>query len=149
MSLHITACPTPDIEHEDAAKRISDTYRLHRLADHFGCIGKWFAANLGDGTSDNVLYDTKQECIRHQHHNEMRYAFVRIGPFDMPVCEAQTFLNVQRRLREKGIGVIDPAARGGGIQMIPRLTREDMRAQMSSILRGTRPTNIRFPRKGR
>jgi hypothetical protein len=146
--LHDMACPTPGVEHEDAAKRISDTYRLHRLADHFGSIGKWFASRLSDGTSDGVLYDLKVECISHQHHNEKFFAFVRVGPHDMNVCESQTFLNVQRRLSEKGIGVIDPDQRGGGPVMIPRLTREDMRAQMSSILRGTPPSNIILPRKG-
>jgi hypothetical protein len=126
--------------HSDAAKRVSDTYRLHRLADHFGSIGKWFAASLATGQGDNVLYDSKDDAVSHQHHNEEYFAFVQIVPSDMTVCDAETYLKVQKRLREKGIRVTDPK------EMIPRLSREDMGSQMRSILYGTRPSNLNMPR---
>lgn len=129
--------------HSDAAKRCSDTYRLHRLADHFGSLRHWFAVSLADGTGDNVLYDSKADAVTHQHHNEDNYAFVQIVPSDMTVCDAETYLKIQRKLREAGIKVTDP-------QPIPRLSREDMGSQMRSITRGTRPSNLIWPnQKGR
>lgn len=135
---HANTCAT-FAPHSDAAKRLSDTYRLHRLADHFGSIGHWFAVSLADGTGDNSLYPSKDEAIRHQHHNEENYAFVQIVPSDMTVCDAEIFMKIQRTLREAGIKVSNPK------QMIPRLSREDMGSQMRSITRGERPTNLIWP----
>lgn len=146
---HDRQCPLRMLpDHSDAAKRTSDAYRLHRLADPYGSVGHWFACRLTDGVTDQTLYDSKSDCIRHQHHNEQYYAFVQIVPSDMTPCDAETFLRVQRRLYEKGIRQADPDAKGGGKVMIPRLTREDMGAQMRSIMRGTQPTNLKMPRKG-
>jgi hypothetical protein len=149
---HIGSCPASNRtslnDHSDAAKRVSDTYRLHRLADHFGSIGQWFACRLTDGTSDDTLYQSKSDAIRHQHHNENYYAFVQVVPSDMTPCDAETFLRVQRRLYDAGIRQADPDSRGGGRVMIPRLTREDMGSQMRAITRGTKPSNLKFPRKG-
>lgn len=143
---HDRMCSYLGRDHSDAAKRISDTYRLHRMADIHGAIGRWFAAALADGTTDNVLYDSKQSCITHQHHNELLYAYVRIGPHDMTPCDAETFLKIQRKLYDKGLRMVDPDARNGGPVMIPRTSREDMGSQMRSILYGTRPSNLKLPR---
>jgi hypothetical protein len=139
---HALTCATFE-PHSDAAKRLSDTYRLHRLADHFGSIGHWFAVSLGDGSGDNCLYPSKDEAISHQHHNEENCAFVQIVPSDMTVCDAEMYLKIYRRLREAGIRVTNPK------QMIPRLTREDMGSQMRSIVSGgqVRPGNLIWPHR--
>ena len=147
--LHEMRCPfkATDLEHSDEAKRLSDTYRLHRLADPIGSIGRWFAAALADGRSDNVLYDTRRDCVSHQRHNETFYCYVQIIPGDMNHCQAETFLLTHRKLYDAGIKLTDREHRSGGRMVIPRLTVEDQQAQMRSILSGGRlpQSNIRLP----
>lgn len=146
--IHDRGCPLQGTgtAHSDAAKRVSDTYRLHRLADYFATIGKWIAVALSDGTSDDTLYDSKSDAVLHQHHNELRYAYVQIGPHDMTPCDAETYLKVHRRLYDKGIRLADPAHKSGGMSLIPRVSREDMISQMRSITSGgrIRPSNLTF-----
>jgi hypothetical protein len=111
--------------HSDGAKRVSDTYRLHRAADVHGAIGHWFAVRLADGTGDNVLYPSKAEAIAHQSGDYNWYAYIQVVPSDMSPCDAETFLRTQRKLYDAGIQWADPDSRGGGMQPINRLTRED------------------------
>lgn len=133
--------------HSDAAKRVSDTHRLHKAALGHDAIGKCFAAALADGTTDGVLYDTKRDAVRHQHHNEQLYAFVFTGPGDVSVCEAEEFLAQCRLLYDRGIRLADPDHRGGGLDVIQRVTREDQRSLMRSIAdRGrSRPSGLVYP----
>lgn len=137
---HIAPCPFKAFSHSDAAKRLSDTYRLHRIALGFDANRKWFAVSLADGRGDNVLYDTKLECVTHQHHNESNYAFIRIMAPDMNVCEAEVMLATVRRLTDAGFRMADPDHRSGGMEPIKRLTMEDQIAAM----RG-RATNLIMP----
>jgi hypothetical protein len=144
---------TPLGGHSDAAKRVSDTYRLHRLAAGHAAIGQWFAAALADGTTDTVLYESKQAAVRHQHHNEVYFAFVCIGPHDMNVCEAEEFLALNRMLYDKGIRLTDPDHVKGGREIVQRATVEDQRSLVASIANGgrSRPSNLIYPddRRGR
>ncbi len=120
--------------HEDAAKRIADTYSLHRIAaDTLGLtnIGKFFAAALADGTTDGVLYDTKQDAVSHQKHNEQFYTFIKIGPWHMTACDAAVMLKVSRSAYDKGLRLADPQSRSGGRELIKRATIEDMRSLAS------------------
>jgi hypothetical protein len=136
--------------HSDAAKRVSDTYNLHRTAgDALGieAVGKWFACRLDEGTSDGVLYDSKSDCIRHQHHNEQMYMFSKIVPSTMTYCDAEVMLRVSRRAYDKGLRLVDPDHANGGKELIKRNTTEDMLA----LARGF-ATNLILPsgfRKGR
>ena len=138
---------TPLGGHSDGAKRVSDTYRLHRTALGLGAVGQWFAAALADGASDGVLYDGKRAAVRHQKHNEQWYAFVCINPGDMSVCEAEEFLAVNRMLYEKGIRLTDPGHAKGGREVIQRATVEDQRSLVRSIANGgrTRPSGLVYP----
>jgi hypothetical protein len=139
---HEPKCPWGDRNsHSDAAKRIYDTYHLHRTADLYGATGKWFACALADGTTDGELYDTKSDCIRHQHHNEQFYAYVQITPANMSKCSAEIFLGITRRLYDAGMRMADPDHREGGHQLITRVSVEDQLA----YLRG-RSQNIRVSR---
>lgn len=126
MSQHKQWCRHKAFPHTDAAKRTSDQFNLHRLADQYGAIGKWFAAALHDGSSDGVLYDTKQECVRHQHHNEQFYTYIKIIPSMMTECEAEVMLSVSRRAYDNGMRMADPDAKHGGKQLIRRTNAEDM-----------------------
>jgi hypothetical protein len=133
--------------HTDAARRVSDTYRLHRLAAGLDAIGQWFAAALADGTSDGVLYQCKRDAVRHQHHNEQWYAFVCINPGDMSVCDAEEFLAINRMFCDKGLRLSDPDHARGGREVIQRVAAEDQRSLMRSIANGgrSRPSNLVYP----
>ena len=149
--LHEAKCPLSgfDVEHSDAAKRLSDCYRLHRLADPIGSIGKWFAAALADGDSDRTLYDTRAECVWYQKHNEEYYCYVQIIPGDMNPCNAESFLGTNRKLYDAGLKLTDRDHRAGGRTIIPRVAAEDQQALMRSIQSGGKlpQSNIRLPRR--
>ena len=150
--LHELRCPLSgtDIEHTDAAKRLSDTYRLHRLADPIGSIGHWFAASLSNCDSDRTIYDTRRDAVTHQHHDELYYFYVQIIPSDMNPCQAESHLSGQRTMSNAGIRLTDRDHHSGGRVMIPRLTVEDQQSLMRSVLSGGRlpQSNIRLPNGG-
>lgn len=125
-------------DHSDAAKRIADIYSLHRLADPYGNIGFWIACALADGQSDMVLYETKRDAIRHQHHNENWYTFIQIVPSSMTPCEAEVMLKVARMAYDKGWRITDGLSRR---DLIKRLGWEDQIA----LSKGT-VQNVEFGR---
>jgi hypothetical protein len=141
---HDDSCPERGWGHSDAAMRVSDEYRLHRLGDPTNAVGKWIACRLSDGVSDHTLYDSKRDGVTHMHHNEQWYMFIQIGPHDMSPCNAEGFIKVKRKLDNAGIRLTDPEHRNGGMDVIPRVAREDMASQMRSIVSGgrTRPSNL-------
>lgn len=128
------------LEHSDAAKRIWETYNLHRLADPIGNIGHWFACAIADGTTDNILYATKQDAIRHQHHNEEYYAYVQIVPTQMGICDAELFLSGVRKTYEARKSLMNRDHPKGGMEPISRLSVEDQLAQVFG-----KPTNLIVP----
>lgn len=130
---HDMTCRDRGRGHDDPARRISDQYRLHRMADVHEAVGMWFAARLSDGTGDGSLYPSKSVCAKRQKGDPRLYAYVQIVPADMSVCEASLFLRTQRKLYDAGIQVVDPDARGGGMQPIPRVTNEDQLAFLRSL----------------
>jgi len=149
MTIHENRCPLngTNLEHTDTAKRVSDSYRLHRLADPIGSIGHWFAVALANGRSDGQLYDTRKECVTHQHHNELYYAYIQIIPGDMNPCQSESFMATHRKLYDAGIKLTDREHRTGGRSLIPRVAIEDQQALMRSILSGGKlpQSNIRRP----
>lgn len=129
--------------HTDAAKRTADAYNLHLLAGAGmvpnPSVGQWLAVALADGRSDGVLYQTRRDAVRHQHHNEQLYAYLRIVPSSMSVCEAEAFLRMHRLAYDNGFRLTDPEAPGGGREIIPRLSREEFAAQITALERRTWP----------
>jgi hypothetical protein len=123
---HDAGCPLVGFGHSEAAKRIYDTYHLHRSADIHGAIGNWFAAALADGTTDNILYPSKSAAIIHQHHNEMYYTYIQITPANMSICSAEAMLTVARKLYDAGFRITDPDDMRR--EPIKRITREDQNA---------------------
>lgn len=144
--MHDLNCPKTGTPHSDAAKRVADTYNLHRAAIGDDAIGQWFAVRLQDGDSDGELYATRRDAVRHQHHNEAFYAFVCIAPCSMSPCEAESFLATNRTAYDAGMRLADPDHRAGGRELIPRVTAEDQRAQVGALLGRCRPTNLIVPR---
>lgn len=124
--------------HSDASKRISDVHNLHLLAGegyravtgrnpHIGLV---FACRLADGTSDNVLYPSLAEAVRHQHHDENWFAFLRVTPGGMSVCAAASLLRIHRQVYDNGgrmSGTSVPRV------IIPRVTGEDAAEQMRAL----------------
>lgn len=114
--------------HSDASKRISDTHNLHLVAGESGRsffgrnenIGRVFACRLSDGRSDGVLYDSLEDAVSHQKHNEDWYAYLRVTNGGMTVCQAASFLRLHRQSREAGHRMAGTSPR----VPVERLTRE-------------------------
>jgi hypothetical protein len=100
----------------------------------------WFAATLSEGRSDDVLYGTKRDCVRHQHHDEQYYTFVKIAPCDMKACEAEVMLRTARNLYDKGMRLADPDHHHGGMDLIKRVSVEDQLAAMRGKV-----SNLKMP----
>lgn len=135
---------TSPVKISDAAKRLSDTYNLHRIADQYEAIGKWIAVRLNDGTSDDVLYYTKSDAVRHQHHNEAHYAFVQIIPHTLTYREAEVTIRLHRRMADAGVHLADRDAPSGGRDVIKRASQEDMYNQIRSMFGQGQPSNISY-----
>jgi hypothetical protein len=129
----------------DAAKRASEAYNLHRVADPHGSVRKWLSIKLQDGSCDGVLYDSKAEAVRHVS-DERFYAFVQVGPWPFTEKEAAIFLKKNRLLYEKGVHMADPDHKAGGMDFIPRLTAEDEYRRLRALFIGdTAPSNLILP----
>jgi hypothetical protein len=141
--MHQQGCPLENRAefggHSDAAMRICDVYMMHRTVDLYGCIGKWIACRLQDGSSDNMLYDSKPTAIRFQKGQENWYTFIRITPAQITPCEAEVMLKMARMFYDKGARTTDGFGRR---ELIKRLTWEDQNAQAKGIV-----TNVRLEGK--
>lgn len=124
-----------DGSHEDAAKRASDIYNLHRIAGGDQNVGKIIAIRLADGTSDGVAYDNKAQAVAHQRHNERYCMFLRIRRSSLSVCGAASLLRSARMLYDLGHGQADRDHPKGGLQVISRLTLEDAARQDAALAR--------------
>lgn len=82
----------------DAGKRISDTVSLHLLvtSDLLNNVGRWCAFRLQDGTSDNAVYDTKEDAIRHQKGDPKQYCYLKITPDGITLKDAMSYLKINR-----------------------------------------------------
>lgn len=86
-------------KNQDAAQRISDTVSLHLVAAtdlHEEVVGQWCAFRLDDGRSDNTVYPTKDDAIRHQKGNPKDYCYLKITPDGIRPKDAWHFLKVNR-----------------------------------------------------
>jgi hypothetical protein len=122
--------------HSDAAKRVADTYMLHRTAGRglgIENVGKVFACALNDGTSDGVLYDDMADAIRHQKHNAKWYAYLRVGREGMTPCNAASLLKLHRDADAAGLNFTDRDDPSCGYELIPRLTVEDHYRMTSAV----------------
>lgn len=125
--------------HTDAAKRVADAHNLHLLAGSAykpnPHVGRVIAVALADGRSDGVLYDSQAAAVRHQRHNEVWFAYLRITNGGMTVCDAESFLRTHRLFYEAGWRLPDAGDPDGGRVVIPQLTAEDERAALRRLAR--------------
>jgi hypothetical protein len=116
--------------HSDAAKQVSDIYNLHKAAG--APAGHWIAVALADGASDGTAYPGKAAAVAHQHHNEWWFAFIQLQPGSLSVCAAESLLRWHRQQARLRLPDRDDA-RHGGLDVIPRLAREDHMRQLAAL----------------
>ena len=123
--------------HTDAAKRISDGTCLVWTGYGWDCVGKWMSFSLEDGRNKDgyAVYPTKRDAVTHTE-NELRYLFVKLHPVGMSACEAEIMLQFTRKAVANGIRLADPDVAHGGRDVIPRITTENLAAQMRALRRG-------------
>lgn len=92
------------VSNTDAGRHCADAVNL---ALEIGGLGKWIAVRLSDGKSDGNIYDTKDEAIRHQLW-EFQCAYIKIPPGGMQREHGARFLEVNRKLYDKGMRIADP-----------------------------------------
>lgn len=115
----------PDGSHSDAAKRIADWWNLHVTQGRALAYGHFIACSLADGSSDGVLYASRLAAVRHQHHNERNFMYLRILPHGMTVCDAESLLWTHRQGATTAIDAPDRDAPGGGMTLIRRISAEE------------------------
>lgn len=114
--------------HSDAARRVSDTYNLHKS---MGMRGGFIAVSFADGSSDDTIYPSRAEAIAHQHHNERWFAYIELlAPF-MTVCDAASTLRWQ--LQATKLAPVDRDDSSGGFIVIPRLSTQDRERQFAAM----------------
>jgi hypothetical protein len=82
----------------DVAKRISDTINLHMTFNNVWDIKDcWMAFRLADGTSDNVLYPSREDAIAHQAYpSRCCYFAVRGAMGGVNPRDCQLWLEMER-----------------------------------------------------
>lgn len=129
---HAPKCCQRTLPHTDAAKRLSDSVNLHYAAIGFDSARHWIAVRLEDGSGGNELYDTKRDAVRHQL-DEFLCAYICLTGTPMNVCEAEIILKMHRQAYDNGFRLVDPDARHGGRDIIPRVALEDRRKQIRAL----------------
>lgn len=90
----------PSMQDIDAGRRLSDAITLHLSAataqgDMFAAVGRWVAAKLEDGSTDGILYETKDEAVRGQSLPKI-CCYVKIPPDGMPAHDALRYIQINR-----------------------------------------------------
>ena len=118
--------------HTDAAKRFSDTYNLHHAA---GVTSGWIAVRYSDGGDGLDVFDTREEAVEHKWPNEDRYFYCTLAAAPtLSVCAAESLLRWKRIMSD--VERADREASGGGLEVIPFLTKEDRAAQVEAATTG-------------
>lgn len=93
-----------EVSNADAGRSCAEAVNLALL---LGGMGRWIAVRLSDGKSDGNIYDTKWDAIRHQLH-EFQCAYIKIPPGGMDIDHGARYLEVNRKLYDKGMRIADP-----------------------------------------
>ena len=77
------------------------------------------AFRLSDGSTDGILYDMKQDAIKHQLHEQqcLYFPMGRAGG-GVSAHDCQILLNLHRHLYDNGVRIVDAEAPGGGPDLI-------------------------------
>lgn len=116
----------------DEAKRAADIINGH-LVSQPDAVRKWVAIRLSDGSSDNVLYDTKAHAVRYQL-DEYQCLYVCIPPTGTSPEQMSAMIDLHRALYDKGARMVDPDdEQTGGPQYVPPVQLEDLRRQQHHL----------------
>lgn len=69
----------------------------------------WVAIRLSDGGSDGVVYDRREDAVRHQLH-EHQCAYFLLPVIPVTPFECEVFLKYNRQLYDAGLRMGDPDA---------------------------------------
>jgi hypothetical protein len=96
----------------DAARRMCDLINLHLVAGNsFDLRFKWMAFRLSDGGSDNVLYDTREDAIKHQLHESQCCYFTFMNCLGgAKAIDCQIYLNMHRLAYDNNMRLHEPEA---------------------------------------
>ena len=100
----------------DAGQRASDIANVWLVGLGHGAVrDKWLAFKLADGSSDNVLYDSKRDAVRHQHDEKLcaYFSFRNCAGGTNP-REMAIFIQFTRDAYDAGFRLPDPDAVHGG-----------------------------------
>lgn len=97
-----------NVADQDAAKRMSDTHRLHMMVDPVGHLNHYIAFSMEDGRSDGDLYPTKADAARHQKGDRTRYFYMCTVPGEFPPHDALQLLYFTRQAHRNGWVQPDP-----------------------------------------
>jgi len=96
----------------DAAKRIHETINVMHIARTWDELKRgWMAFRLADGTTDNVLYESRADAIKHQLHEQTcLYIAMRTTLGGVPLRDCQILIDVHRHIYDAGGRLADPDA---------------------------------------
>lgn len=120
----------------DAAKRAFDIVRgLTVFTGYDERVRSWLAIRLQDGGSDQVLYDTKADAIRHQAHEQLcAYFSWRGSPEGFASAkDAAIWLEFHRQAYSAGMRLVDPDDAHGGPDLIMPTATEQLADQMRRL----------------
>jgi hypothetical protein len=86
----------------DRARHAVDAVNVHFAALGIACAQKWVAIRLSDGKSDGVLYERRDEAIRHQFHENF-CAYLCIPLTGVNAEDMEKFLVYCERLYAAGM----------------------------------------------
>ena len=96
----------------DAAKRMSDLINLKVVCHTWEeLVNGYMAFRLDDGGSDNVLYESKEQAVRHTDETRHAYFCFRQGMGGANPKDCQIFLDVNRAAHEAGVPLSNPETR--------------------------------------
>lgn len=97
---------------EDSGKRMAELVNLRVSStpwDHI--VNSWMAFRLLDGSSDNVLYDTREAAVKHQPNEDLCfYLCMRNAQGGVKPLDAQLLINMQRQIHDAGGRLTEPEA---------------------------------------
>jgi hypothetical protein len=88
----------------DTAKRAQDTLLLHQTAltkDEL-MAGRYAAIRIADGGSDNTVYTSREEAVRHQKNNASRCFYPRIPLERLPIEAVDVLIWYARKVYDAG-----------------------------------------------
>ena len=131
----------PNGQHTDAAKRCADGVNLAIAAKGTEAVGRWLAVKLEDGSVDQTLYDHQSDAVGAMWPNETLWCYLRVPRQWMTLCEAESYLRLNRMRYDAGMHVMPdprdvkrPGAVRDVIEPLTRTAHRDMLAQMARAI---------------